>query len=256
MDDQLNEYEKKELQEKFLRNAKAPIQEWIAEYLGKEVKEVFPDYEDESDVIGFQKDGKHYDMFLVTTDVDDAPLIEESMLEFDKLKRAIVMLHEAAGKVFFALVMFVNEKYADDVLCLCPRFDKEKMGYHLERINTKATRLQVAVRQRDQVMKYLSENPTMNEEEKKKMDELLGTIEEIMKTHTKEILDEEQAKCNEQNTRMKNFTMLCMALEEKDPDDKDLDVTFRRMPEFGLRFQDPEEETYVDKMKKEYDVKD
>jgi hypothetical protein len=40
-------------------------------------------------------------------------------------------------------------------------------------------------------------------------------------------------------------------LEETDPNDTDIaNESMKRLPTFGLLFQDPEEETYVDKLKK------
>ena len=38
----------------YFNYAEAPIKEWLAEFLNKSVEEVFPDYVDKTDLIGFE----------------------------------------------------------------------------------------------------------------------------------------------------------------------------------------------------------
>jgi len=234
---------------KFFDCAEAPIKEWLAEYVEKDVLDVFPDFKDVVDVIGFQHDDKHYNAYLVAMPSGTDSLVPKSLLlTNEKAKKACSMLYDAVLQVFMAVV---NSSTETIFKSLIPRFDESKMAFYLTRVNLKAMQLQTANQQNVQIRKFLEESKeSITPEHEEALINTLKQIAEIFKTNTKEILDAEEKACVAENKANTNKPWMHIVVEEAN----ELDESLKRLPTFGLQYQDPDEETYIDKLKKEYDV--
>jgi hypothetical protein len=256
--------------EKFFNCAESIIQEWVAEFFDKPTVELFPDYQTESDVIGFMIDSKQYTAYLVTMPCDTENLVDMELLnKQDKARKACSMLFDAVREVFMAVTGALAESRTtleptitpstaseldkNMIAGLMPVFDENKMAFHLVRVNRKAMQLQAAQTQRAQIIKFLQEakEGEISDEQQESISSGLVELGKVFTSITKEALDAEEALCNTINEKIKEKTWLHIVLEEADPDDADiLNSSMKRLPMFGLQFQDPEEENYVDKLKK------
>lgn len=272
--------------EKFFNCAESIIQEWIAEFFDKPTIELFPDYQNESDVIGFMIDSTQYTAYLVTMPCDTENLVDMELLnKQDKARKACSMLFDAVREVFMAVTGTLTEARATPapelgntpessttpelgntpsntpapeldtniIAGLMPVFDENKMAFHLVRVNRKAMQLQAAQNQRTNIIKFLQEakEGEISDEQQESINNGLVELGKVFTSITKESLDAEEALCNTINEKIKEKTWLHIVLEEADPDDADiLNSSMKRLPMFGLQFQDPDEENYVDKLKK------
>ncbi len=259
--------EKAAYTDKFFACAESIIQEWIADYLQKPVTELFTDYQDESDVIGFMLNKKQYSAYLVTMPYGTECLIDKAILNVDeKAKKACSMLYDAVREVFMAVTGSLAESKVwnlaeiNNIRSLMPVFTESNMAFHIVRVNRKAMRLQVANSHRMQLLQFL-QNAEVNgvngvtEEQKNAIQKGLDELNMILAENTKEVLDAEEVLCKEVNEKNKLGNMLHIVLEESDLDDLEIvNQSMKRLPMFGLQFQDPDEENYIDKLKRENDV--
>ena len=255
--------------EKFFNCAEAPIQEWIADYLNIPVDDVFADYKDDSDVIGFMIGNNHYSAYLVTMPPNTDSLVDKSVLKLDdKAKKACSMLYDAIRKVFMAVTgslaesieqkigvcktNSISEEQKTNIKSLMPFFIEDKMAFRLVRINRKAMQLHAANEQKVQIQKFLKSNPTdISPEQHAAIQTSLQQIAKVFAENTKEVLDVEEELCKTINENLKTNMLMHIVLEESSTNDAEmLNESMKRLPMFGLKFQDPEEDNYVDKLKK------
>jgi hypothetical protein len=259
MDRKSAEEEKAKLLMKFFDYAESPIQEWISEYLEVDVKELFPDYQDNSDVLGFQCEvnGNHYEGYLVSMEAGDDCYVDKELLNIsEKYKKTCSMLFDAVHQVFPAVVGTIKEEYKKQVSSIRPLFDNSNMSFKLHSINQSAAALQVAVEAKKQLMPFLM-NPggqfdidTMNN-----IRSDINKCEKVIESHTKEMLDRDEDKCKSINLNLEKFNRLYIAVEESD-EYQPTDASLSRLPVFGLSYQDPEEESLVDKLKKQMEIQE
>lgn len=257
MDRKSKEEEKSVLLMKFFDYAESPIKEWIAEYLNVDVKELFSDYQDNSDVLGFQCEinNKYYEGYLVTMDFNDESYLDNEILHAsEKYKKACSMLFDAVHQVFPAVTSTIHEDYKEKIQGLRPLFDNNTMSFKLYIINHAATSLQVAIEAKKQLMYYLTNTESeLDENTKNNIKENISKCDATIETNTKKVLDDEEEKCKHMNKHLENFSRLYIAVEEIEnyhPSDECL----RRLPLFGLSYQDPEEESLIDKLKKQMNI--
>lgn len=248
--------------EKYFSCAESIIQEWIAEYVKKPVKELFSDFSGESDMIGFMANNKHYSTYLVTMPPDTNSLVDKQVMKAqEKARKSCSMLYDAVRTVFMAVTGSLAESKTlpddqmDNIKSLMPMFVEDKMAFHLVRINSKAMQLQAANMQRMQIQKFLQSaaEKGVTQEQKDAIQKSMDELAKIFGANTKEALDAEEALCKSTNEEIKKYNWLHIVLEESDPDNIEmLNESMKRLPMFGLQFQDPDEENYVDKLKKEH----
>lgn len=252
------EEEKASLMMKFFDYAECPIQEWIAEYLQTDVSEVFPDYQDNSDVLGFQCEinNKHYEGFLVVMEASTDNYVDKYVLgRSEKYKKTCSMLFDAVHQVFPAVVSTVSEKYKDKLKGFRPLFDNNTMSFGLYRINQSVSELQVAVEAKRQLLPYLmNHNEEFDEKVIKDIKDNIEKCDKVIERNTKDVLDAEEIQCKELNEKLKEYTRLYIAVEESEDAFIPTDASLSRLPVFGLSYQDPDEETLIDKLKKEMNV--
>lgn len=231
------------------------IKEWIAEYLDKSPSDVFDDYVDDPDVIGFQENNKHYNAYVVTmkntTSLVDSKLLKNS----EKARKACSMLFDGVYKVFSSVIQTSTE-YKEQIQGLRPVFDESSMSFQLKCINVKAEQLKIAVDQLHKTRAYLCSSKTeLINDQLESIKNSIKLYSDIIKSNTTEVLNAAEEECKKTNERLATLNNLCIAIEDVDDQDIDnLETSMRRLPTFGLQYQDPDEENYIDKLKKEYSV--
>ena len=246
--------------EKYFQCAEAPIQEWLAAYIKKETKQLFPDYRDDADVIGFMHDDVHYNAYLVSMPWGTESLVDPELLKnCDKVKKACSMLYDAVKEVFMAVTGSFEahnktDPNADLLKSLMPSFDEKKMAFHLTRVNWKALQLKTAYMQRQKIQDFIRDTPSesLEPDQLKAIQNSIEQIGRVFADVNKETLDDYEELCKETNSGIKLFDWMHIVVEKSNPDDvENLENSLNRLPTFGLQYQDPDEETYVDKLKRE-----
>lgn len=242
-----------ELQDKFHNCTESIIKEWIAENMGKPVEELFDDYNDTTDVIGFCEGGKHYIAYVVTMEADSKSLVDAELLKnSEKARKACSMLFDAIRTVFIAVVGSHVGKSEDSEFMknLMPIFIEESMAFRLIRVNRSLLEVKTAMKHRQQIEQLKASGKELSEDEIKSVGARIDEINKILDIDNQKKVMEEEEICKEINERIAGI-WLHIVLEETDPNDTDIaNESMKRLPTFGLLFQDPEEETYVDKLKK------
>jgi hypothetical protein len=255
MDRKSTEEEKAALLMKFFDYAESPIQEWLADYLGVDVTELFADYQDNSDVLGFQLEDnkKHCDGYLINMEYGTDCYIDKTTLDKSvKYKKTCSMLFDAVHQVFPAVIGTVDEKYREQLKNLRPLFDNNTMSFKLHCINQSAAELNAAVESKRQLVPYLAQTEQFDT---KTMDNIrmnLTKCDAVIEKNSKSVLDEEEAKCRALNEQLNKINHLYIVVEESDEHNM-TDFSLSRLPLFGLQYQDPEEDSIFDTLKKEMD---
>jgi hypothetical protein len=244
--------------EKYFSCAESPIQEWLATYVKKQPIELFPDYTGNADVVGFIHNNQQYTSYLVpmpwgTESLVDAELLKSS----EKARKACSMLYDSVKEIFVAITGSFNEnnpktEEADLFKSLIPMFDNDKMAFHLSRVNWKALQLKTAHLQREQIQNYIQQNKHITDEQMTAIQQSVTNIEHVFADINDDVLDEYEEKCKDTNEKIKLYDWLHIVVEPSDPNDSDtLNSSMERLPMFGLPYQDPEEETFIETLKKD-----
>lgn len=273
--------ENAKIAEKHFDYAESIIKEWLAEYLNVPVANAFPDYTDHSDVLGFKSDGgKYYTAYLVTLKNNTPVQLDTSELKPEtKFGKAVGIMLDAVNVVFGAILSTIEPEFSDRVINLRPILSSETMSFNLKYINIKALQLQQAVQRKHQINMYLSgkakeleENKTaesISAEDMQKINGIVDQCDQIIKSIPKSTLDSEQEKCTLENEKMTRLSSLYLVIEENTQEEdtaeesndvlndvSKLEESLQRLPTFGLPYQDPTQENYIDKIKKEYQVQE
>lgn len=257
MDQRISDEEQANLITKLFNCTETPIKEWISKFINEDVSYVFSDYVDDSDVIGFQENDKHYNAYVVTLDNNTDKQIDDNLLKnSEKTRKACSMLYDGVYQVFAAVIQTCSEEFHGKLKSLRPIFDEKTMSFKLLRINGKASQLQLAIEQKEKISKMLSNpNLTLNDDQYNSISNAINNFNSIITTVTPDILNIEELECKEVNVKLNNYDKLYIVVEESDDVDADnIETSLRRLPVFGLSYQDPDEENYIDKLKKEYDL--
>jgi hypothetical protein len=255
MDRKTEEEEKAKLILKFFDYAETPIQEWLAEYLGVDVNELFEDYQDNSDIIGFKNEnnGKHYEAYLVTMSSDAGLFVDKQLLDSsEKTRKSCSMLFDAVHQVFPAVVSTINKDYADRVKFLHPKFDNDGMRFCLHRTNGAALELKLGLDARKQIIQCLNNEKQLDPNTLENVHKRLEDVNKMIQKNNVDVLNAEEKLCRELNEVLPLGTWLYLAVDEGQSEVSE--ESLQRLPVFGLRYQDPDEENYIDKLKKEYSV--
>lgn len=245
--------------------AESAIKEWIAEILGEEVSTIFDDYTGESDVLGIKSNGDHYTLYLTPFPSKEKPFeaTVEDLKKNKELSKASSIMFDAVHTVFLPVMKtMINLKYSlEDVF---PKFEEDKMCFKLVMMN----KLQMKRNQIINVLQQVNEKlELIRKVPKERLESPEGkdALEKIIKFQSEhceklnEISVEECEKLqkivDETNDKFDKSAKLYICLE-KNKKDINQDYLLRRMPEFGMRYQDPDEETLIDKIKQEYHIND
>lgn len=263
------EEEKKKLVDKFFNYAESPIGEWLAEYLGVSENEAFPDYNDDSDDIGFQYKNEQYRAYLLSMPHDTPAQVSKKLLnDSEDARKACSMLFDAVQMVMPGVVHTADNEYAEQLKGMHCKFDEASMSFALITVNTAEYKKGMAVQQYLQVMqvkeqleKKLAE-PDLDEKTRSDFDtrmkqiaDLIGKAKLAYEQVTDEDIEQEQTRCKQVDSQLEMASRLHIVVEKLDPSDPDaISESLKRLPVFGITYQDTEDETFTDKLKKEYNL--
>lgn len=260
------EEEKRKIVDRFFRCAESPIKEWLAEYDGDDITQIFPDYKDDSDVIGFKFQDRYYTTYLVVMEPNQGVFVDEKFLKDETARKAISQLFDAVCMVLPSVTATAAMPYKDRFKNISCNWMNDSLAFHLKCFNIPLQKAIAMSKQLDEAKKILSAmdsqrdivKPEMKEDFelnyqniKKILDETIAELQSVNKEEIDKVNDE----CTKRNEELKANNWLYIAVEEVVQDsDETLELGLSRLPLFGLTYQDPDEDSLVDKLKKEFNV--
>ncbi len=233
------------------------IQEWIASYLELDVDEVFPDYTVESDVIGVKIGNTQYNGYVVTLPYDMESQVDmKFMKENENISKTCSLLYDAVYIVFSSVLHTIQDKYKPRVLSLRPSFNENNLNFNLVYINIKAETAKQILEQRINIAKYLEkcekEHVLIEDSQMEIINKKIEEFNKILLNISEDDMKNEEIKCMLENEKLKQFDRLFICIDETTSDVLNADdpsFLLSRLPEFGLKFQDPDEPTLIDIIK-------
>jgi hypothetical protein len=261
------ETEKKRWTEKYFDYAEAPIKEWIAEVFEEDVVDLFDDYSNNSDILNVNPSDHNnknvYTFYLTPFPVSQPAfnLTKKELLADKDLKRASSMMYEAVYTAYMPIASTMSDKkhLIEDAF---PRFDESTMSFILMAMNgpfLKRQKLEKALLEVAEQFKRLKCVPDsdasaeMVADLEAKLDTVRVETEAELIKLTDDVCRKAQIECDNRNKKFVESSRLYVCVE-CNKQDISVDDKLRHMPQFGLKYQDPDEENYIDKLKDEYGV--
>jgi len=233
------EEEIKKLVERHSAVLYTPMQEWIAESLDQNPAELFNDYDVDanSDVIGYMVKDTHYITYVVPSCELDSQVNPD--LADDNYRKSVGIVLAMIPHVFQAVMKNISNANVIYPL-LRPQFNLEKFAFEL-------------VLHSDVVFNYVQsirDYQVCRDEEDEEDDEdgSKALALERISTYIKSL---DQTTINDHTELIKNTVLKKVYLHIVAEEGIDEEIGTSRLPEFGLTYQDVDEESYIDKLKKE-----
>jgi hypothetical protein len=248
--------------------ADAPIKEWIADYLEEEVNNIFDDFNDETEILNINVDDKYYTLYLscFPNITDENPKHFNVDLETAKssknIQKAIKNMTDAVYTVFPPIVHTMSQ-FKNKMEMVAPIFNPENMSFKLVPVNLLgmekhqcAQQLQQVNYQRKQIDDYIIPDDKKEEIDEiiKKLDKIQLEATEKFNKITNESIKEREDECKKIEKLLVEAPLLYLCLDCNSGDNIDEELIMKRMPKFGLSYQDPDEKNYIDLLKEEYDI--
>ena len=247
----------KAIAEKLFDCTEAVMQEWIADFFGVPVEEIFDDYTDTSSVIGLTYAGKQYNAYLVTMDKGTTSLVSADLLKnSEDVRKTCSMLFDGVYQVYSALAMTANQDYRERLRAMMPKFEEQSMSFQLIHVNARAVELQIANDQNNKLRNLMQSGEELSDEQKSSLLNSVAAIKEVMLRNTREVLDAAEVECRKLNAENQHNLSLHIVLEEAGEDNEEdrIEEGLSRMPDFGTRYHNPDESNFIEDLKKEYSV--
>jgi hypothetical protein len=240
MDKAKAEEEKIKILNKLFRCAESPIKEWVAEVF--DLENAFPDYTDDSDVIGFEYNQVYYNAYLVSLRPNLTGLVDEKILNnSNDAKKACSMLFDAMRIVFPSVVQTCDEPYLTKFKGLSVSYTN--MAFQLCRRSMSEAKLNVIYAQLAELYKLRE-----TADDKDKINDLIEKLNTDVSLITNEMLEEELDNCAKENESLSKKNWMYLVIE---PAVADIDLSMERLVSVGMTYQDPDEKTLIDKLKDE-----
>lgn len=242
--------EKKKWSMKFFDYAENPIKSWISEYLQEDIDFIFNDYKDEVDIISTNYNNDYYTFYFSNISNESSPnfdISEEDFKNSTKLRQATSILYDAANTVYVPIIKTMsNMSHRMENIFL--EFVEKNMYFRFIMINNLLLKKNFYIRSLQQLEVEISKK---NENYNKLLTDREKLFIEINNINDIDIkaLDEE---CKIVNNKLENGPFLYIHASKNEEIKKEL--KYKRLPEFGLKYQDPDEDNYIDIIKKEYDI--
>lgn len=248
------EEEKIKLINKMFDCAEAPIKEWVAKCLNIQVKELFPDYKQDIDNIFVERDGEYFHMYLSNS--ANCPSFSITEKDDDSVKKAASLLYDAVNIVFTSFSKVTDN---EEIKLMAPMFEEKTMSFRLTYHNKYKMELFNCEQQLAAIsaqLKRLVDPKKIVESGKEKANELKEQLLNMQRSTLlhynsidKKLMEETEEKLLDLNKKAEQFPKLYMVLEKNSG--LNIDSIGSRLPEIGTRFQDPDEENLIDKLKNE-----
>ena len=233
MNKQEQEQEQLDIINKFFNYAESPIKEWIAKYLQKDIMEVFPDYQDNSDILGFQSEisNEYFVGYILPMEKINKLFVDTFEMEkSNNYKKALSMLYDSVNHVFTAVVNTASKDYIERLKFIRPMFIEKYMAFQMCRINSSATKLKYAY----EMVEEAKKNNISPDD--KNIQECMKIINDL----SEEKLNQEESLCIEENQKLKDYDLLYLVVDNDVK--KYADEAHSRLITFGAQYCDPGED--------------
>ena len=243
--------EKKKWAMKFFDYAENPVKCWISNYLQEDTEFIFNDYKDEVDVITTEYNGYYYTFYFSTISNEDSPNFDISDDDFKnstKLRQAASILYDAINTVYMPIVSTMsNMSHKMENIFL--EFVEKNMCFRFTMVNNLLMKRNFYIKSLQKIEKEISKKNENYNELLSNRESIVIELNNIEDSDVK-ALDEE---CKIMNKKLQDGPFLYIHAGKNEDIKKE--IKYKRLPEFGLKYQDPDEDNYIDMIKKEYDIK-
>jgi hypothetical protein len=262
------EDETKKWSMKYFNYAETPIKEWIADVLEESVDVLFDDYTGESDIICMTSESKYYKFYLSTESSNenlDLPNLAVSIEEFrnnpDFTKSASILFDSVM--TVFKPITHTMSNLKSNMIYSFPAFNEKYMRFEMNEVNHLRYEKQGAL---DNIAKSKELIDKIKDKTEKEFTDIRSQLyEKQMEFFNKfnsikdsDILarDEECKLQNEYYKSKGKYLYIIMEpnnkIQDREQINEEIDTIMNRMPEFGTKWEDPEEENSIDRLKKEF----
>ena len=234
--------------------AEQPIKQMLSKYmLDKHGLECTVD--SEYDVLGFEYANKSYKMYLSLDGTEVLKMSNNELETIPKVQEAAVILYNAMQTVFMPVLNTIyngdSQEVKDDIGYLTLQFNEVDDYFYLQKINRLAMEQQQISNMifdiQTELDKHGTNHPNYDKLSNYKL-ELITKYNRISSdkvNHVNNVVNEFNN--NVENQKYRVYLCLSQAAEQGD-------LAMKRLPTFGLPFQDPDEETELDRFKKENNI--
>ena len=250
--------EQKKYAMKFFDYAESPIQKWLALYYNEPVKVLFPDFKDESDLISVEFDGNYYILYITEKKSVGNSFDLTTMEKSNSIKKAASLLFDAVRNTFFPIAKTITN-HKEECSLLIPMFDDKTMSFELRAFNRLAMEREQCDKELVQIgvqLKRLGEQSNIKAAHKKQAAQLRKQLNEMQIRSLEKFnsipinkVKEMDERCLELNKKLATSQRLYMILGKNAKPTED--TVAKRLPAFGLSYQDPDEDNYIDKLRDE-----
>jgi hypothetical protein len=228
--------------------AEAPVKEWLANVFEKPLMEVFPDYKSHRESIGISSNGDSFVLYFSSVTDDRRYLFTHKDTRDDSVKKAIDVLFNALYPVYTSVVCSseLNEK----LIGVYPYFDENTMSFSLRAVNQYTIMLSQCQNALEQCVKKMA-TAEPNSEYYNQLIDARNKVLDGIGLCTEEVIRKRDAELVDINNKYLQMPKLYLTVIKNCLDEDEIG---RRLPTFGLEFQDPEEDNYIDRLKKENDI--
>lgn len=253
--------EQKKYAMKFFDYAETPIQKWLAMYFCIPVKTLFPDFKDDTDLISVEESGNYYILYITEKQLE-SPCDYSYMENSISIKKAASLLFDAVRNTFFAIVKTMNG-HKDVSELLIPIFNDSIMAFELKAFNRLAMEKDQADKELLQIssqMQKLNDMNNVKAENRKQIMQLKTQLSQLQtdclkkyNSITTDSITKMDNKCEELNKTLFGAPKLYIVLEKNTK--PSAEQVAKRLPVFGIQYQDVDEDSYIDTLRKELENK-
>ena len=239
--------EKKQIEMRLFDFAEEPVKEWIADFLGEPPETIFSDYRGEADVCAVSDSlgdkNRQATVYLSLERDNDSGLPPP---EHVNARRAMSMMYDAVFTVYVPVVAtMTNMRHRLENLM--PRFDDHRRCFELCMVNTIAAKKKQLEQTALSIHHHLTTKTDLTDEDKQKLTELRTKYMTDYNEITAEQIAAEEERVVAFNNN-KNDSVLYIVVETGPVTNEDLIA--RRLPRIDRQYEDADEETLTEKIKR------
>ena len=228
--------------------AEAPIKEWLSNVFEKPLMEVFPDYKSYRKSLGISADDDSFVLYFSSSELANRYIFTVNDTKNESVRKAIDVLFNALYPVYTAVVC--SSELNERLTGVYPYFDENTMTFSLRAVN----QYRIMLAQCQNALEHCSKKMAtteLNSEYYNQLVEAKTKVLEGIALCTNEVIEKRDAELVIINNNYLTMPKLYLIVDKNCTDEDEIG---RRLPTFGLEFQDPDEDNYIDKLKKEQNI--
>lgn len=236
---------------KYFDYAEQPIKQVLSRYMADKHGVDCPT-DCEYDVLGFEQSGQSYKMYLSTDGTEAMTMTDHELGTNPKIQEAAAILYKAMQTAFMPVLNTIyggnSQEIKDDISHLTMKFDETGNCFYLQKINRLAMEQQQISNMILDILNEENKHGPSHPNAQKLGEYKLELITRYNKIN-QDTVDYRQNIADAFNSNVVNqqyrvYMCLSQVAEQGD-------LAMKRLPSFGMPYQDPDEETELDKFKKE-----